>query len=315
MPLLFLNEKSCGSECDPGRADSAMTELARAVLAVAGADRKGTVLVTEEPIKNLQIANGHSIGKWSGKPSSRDLWVRLLQMQSKWPHRAVFPEGEGFYEVDYSHREESAVGLGAAHLMDGIGVSLPVETWWDVPRLALRRAEMVTGDDGQPGIEVSDVEIRHASCPLHVDSHLSWIKDCVAAVRKGGLGAVRQGSHLWEERTTLFPHLEFLPQVEQNLSGLPAAWVASVGRTLTVLDAAAADWDLNTDPICPPCEVRIRPEYEVRRRLCWFTDLDGSEQLFDWHADFAPRPGRIHFRLVHEKATLRIAYVGRKLGV
>ncbi len=314
MPLLFLNERSCGTGCDPAAAERAMTELARAVLGVVRADRAGTVLVSKDPIPGLQIAEGHPIGKWHGNPKNRDLWQRLLVMQSKWPHRAVFPDGEGYYDVEYRHRGDTVEGLGAAHLMDGIGVSLSVDSRWDADRLTLEREQLVEDEDGESRSEVGEVPVRHLSRPGHCEAHRAWIAAGVEAVRSGGLAAVRRGAELWERRTVFFPSLQFLPRVEEELRQLPAGWVPSVRDRLAELEAAVAEWDPAVHPIAPLWRSDVRTEFESRRRHCWFTD-EGREQLFDWHCSFFPTPGRIHFRLLHEERTLRIAYVGRKLDV
>ena len=316
MPLLFLNERSCGTGADPARAERAMTELARAVLAVVRADRAGTVLVSRDPITGLQIADGHPIGKWHGDPKNRDAWRRLLQMQSKWPHRVVFPEGEGFYDVEYRHGGETVDGLGAAHLMDGLGVSLAVEPCWGVGRVWLEREQLVEEEDGEFASHVSDVELRHASSGTHVDEHLRWIAHQVELARRGGLDAVTQGADLWERRAALFPHLEFLPGVEQQLRNLLQAWVRPVGRRLAELDQAVASWNPVTEPGGPQWHSWVTGEGEQRgRELCAFTDLDGRTRIFDTHARFTPGPGRVHFRLVPENKALRVAHVGRKLGI
>lgn len=313
MPLLFLNEISCDTDSDPARAERAMTELARAVLAVVRADRPGTVLVAREPITGLQIAKGQPIGKWAGK--NKEMWQRLLLMQSKWPHRVVYPEGEGFYDVEYRHGDRPADGLGAAHLMDGLGVSLPLDPCWDTDQVRVHRQRLVDDADGGGAFETDEVGVRHLSSSIHCETHGPWIRAGVEAVRAGGLGAVRRGADLWEQRAELFPTLQFLPCVEQDLRQLPDGWVRPVRDRLAELQEAVAAWDPKARPIEPQWRSDVRTEFESRRRLCWFTDDDGTEQLFDWHSEFLPKPGRMHFRLLHDQRTLRIAYVGRKLGV
>lgn len=315
MPLLFLNEKSCGTGCDPDHADRAMTRLARAVLAVLRADRAGTVLVGKEAITALQIADGHPIAKWGGQARNRDYWKRLLQMQSKWPHRAVFPEGEGHYDVEYRHRGEVVDGLGAAHLMDGLGVSLPVDPCWEADHLTLEREQLVEDENDAPGSETSEVHVRHLSDPEHCETHGAWIRECVETARKGGLEAVRQGGELWERRAELFPRLEFLPRVEGDLRELPQAWVQPVCRRLAELDEAVSAWDPASEPDGPQWHSWVTGEHQQRSLLCWFTDLDGERRLFDTHSRFTPGVGRVHFRLVAEKRTVRVAYLGRKLGL
>ncbi|MFC9428080.1 hypothetical protein [Streptomyces sp. NPDC056987] len=315
MPLLFLNEISCATRSDPARAERAMTELARAVLAVLRADRAGTVLVSKEPITGLQIADGHPIGKWHGNPRNRDAWRRLLQMQSKWPHRAVLPDGQDFYDVEYRHRGEPAEGLGTAHLMDGLGLSLAVEPCWGADRVSLEREQLVEEADGGLTSQTTAVELRHASSGAHVDGHLRWIARKAELARGGGLDAITRGADLWERRAALFPRLEFLPGVEHQLRHLLQVWVRPVGRRLAELDRAVASWNPDTGPGGPRWHSWVTGEGEQRaRELCAFTDLDGRTRIFDTHARFTPGPGRVHFRLVPEKRAVRVAHVGRKLG-
>ncbi|MEV1007592.1 hypothetical protein [Streptomyces sp. NPDC049881] len=314
MPLLFLNELSCGTACEPGRADRAMTRFARAVAAVARSDRSGTTLVSKDPITGLLLAEGHPIGKWHGNPRNKELWQRLLLMQSKYPHRAVFPEGTDAYDIEYRHEGDVSEGLGAAHLMDGLGISLPVEARWDADELTLEREQLVEDDDGNTGVRVSAVRVRHLSDPEHCATHHGWIVEGVEAARAGGLASVRRGDELWERRAELFPHLQFIPRVEHDLRQLAEAWVRPVRNRLAELEAAVSAWDPATRPISPQWRSDVRQEFESRRRLCWFED-EGVRRLFEWHCEFLPKPGRLHFRIIAEQRVLRIGYVGRKLGV
>ncbi|MFR9724649.1 hypothetical protein ACL02R_15000 [Streptomyces sp. MS19] len=314
MPLIFLNELSCGTACAPARADRAMTELVRAVAAVARSDRPGTTLVSKDPITGLLLAEGHPIGKWHGNPRNKELWQRLLLMQSKYPHRVVFPEGTDAYDIEYRHEGDVAEGLGAAHLMDGLGVSLPVEARWDADELTLEREQLVEEDDGNTGARVSAVRVRHLSNPEHCATHHGWILEGVAAVRAGGLASVRRGDELWERRAELFPHLQFIPRVEHDLRQMPVEWVAAVRNRLRDLDETSAAWERDASRSEPVWRIWVRPEGETRELFCRFED-EGVRRLFEWHCRFSPKPGRIHFRLVPEQRVLRIGYVGRKLGV
>lgn len=316
MPLLFLNERSCGTGCDPEHADRAMTRFARAVLAVVRADRAGTVLVSKEAITALQIADGHPVGKWGGQARNRDYWRRLLQMQSKAPFKTAFPEGEGFLDVEYRHRGERVDGLGAAHLMEGLGVSLPVDSRWEADHLVLEREQLVEDEDGSPGLETGEVRVRHLSGPDHCEVHDHWVRESVETVRRGGLDSVRQGAELWERRAELFPRLQFLPRVEDDLRGLPRFWVQPVCRRLAELDEAVNAWNPESEPEGPQWHSWVTGEHRQRRsQQCWFTDVDGERRLFDTHSRFTPGVGRVHFRLVAEERAVRVAYLGRKLGI
>ncbi|MER5846854.1 hypothetical protein ABT126_07230 [Streptomyces sp. NPDC002012] len=315
MPLLFLNEISCGTGCEPAHADRAMTEFARTTRAVAKEDRTPTVLVSAVELKSLQIAEGYPIGKWAGNPRNRDAWVRLRQMQNKSPFKVAFPDEKEPYDVEYRHEGDRADGIGAAHLLDGLAVSLPVAARWDTSTLRVEREQLVDADGGGPDTEVSEVEVRHLSARDHVEDHLTWIRERAAWLISTGLADVHSGAALWEKRAELFPRLGFLPHVEQQLRGLLPVSVHVVLRRLAELDRAVTDWDPDIRPEGPLWPGSTRPEHEQRRRSCWFPDLDGTQQLFDLHIDFPPRPGRLHFRLVPKTRTVHIAHIGRKLGV
>ncbi|MGW0791216.1 hypothetical protein ACWD04_23975 [Streptomyces sp. NPDC002911] len=312
MPQLFLNEKSCATRADAQRVNRAMTEMVKAVLAVAREDRAGTRLVADKPVNALELAEGHAIGKWIGTPGTRDLWQRLAILETKWPHREAFPEGESHSDVAYRHDGETVEGLGAAHLTGGLGISLPVEPRWITDRLPLVREELLDDEDGSSAFTA--VEIRHAATTEHVTAHLPWIRQGTDTARQKAVEGLRSGAELWGLRSELFPLLQFLPLAEQHFVQLPEVWVRPVGERLGELQDAVSDWDPERQPVAPQWRSYVRTEFEARRRLCWFTDTDGEDRLFDWHCDFLPSPGRMHFRLVHEERTLRIAYAGRKLG-
>ncbi|MFJ3025915.1 hypothetical protein ACIPH4_33850 [Streptomyces tendae] len=313
MPHLFLNEESCRSTCEPLRADRAMTEFAHATAAVYRADPAGTTLVTEAKLNQLHIARGHPIGKWIGNPKNQAAWTLLLKLRSKSPFKAGLPDGVDGYDAEYRHQGVLVDGLGHAHLAGGMGISLPVDTRWDATTLTLERERLVEieteedeSEDGD-GTESDLVDIRHVSARPHVDEHLAWIKTARDT-------AARTGAEIWAKRDRICPSLQFLPDVEGHLRDLAPDSVAVVRRRLMELEESVADWDPNTKRP-PRWRGDVRGEFEVRKRLCWFTDLDGESRLFYLHTDFPPKPGRLHFRLVPEDRTLRIAHVGRKLGV
>ncbi|MFF6786163.1 hypothetical protein [Streptomyces sp. NPDC012510] len=309
MPLLFLNERSYGSACDPLDADRAMTEFARTAVAVARVDRAGTTLVSDVPLKELQVADGYPVQKWMGNPKNRDSWQRLRLMQSKAPFKTVLPNGEDPFDIEYRYQGGVAKGLGGAHLMDGLGISVPAQACWDASTMVLECEQLVESADGSTGTWVSEVEVRHVSVERHLDTHLAWIR----AARDT---AVHTGAQLWERRADLFPHLQFLPRVEADLRVLPQVWVGPVRRRLIELEEAVAEWDPATRPEGPQWRSWVTGEHGERKRdYGWFTDLDGRPGLFDTHSRFTPDEGRVHFRLVPEDKAVRVAYLGRKRGI
>jgi hypothetical protein len=313
VPHLFLNEKSCETTADPDRVNRAMTKLVKAIVAIAAVDRPGTVLVAREHVKALQLAEGHPVGKWIGTPEAKDLWRRLLLMQTKYPHDDAFPEGETFSDVAYSHDGVPVIGLGAAHLMGGIGVSLPLEPRWDATRLTLVREELVDDEDG--GSVLTEVEVPHAATREHVEAHLPWLREENQAALRDDLSGIRTGAELWERCAELFPHLRFLPHVETQLRELRQYWVHPVRKRLAEMDRAVVLWDAATQLDGPQWGSAVTPEHQGRKRdHCLFTDLDGTPQYFDTHLRFTPGAGRLHFRFLAATRRVHIAHIGGKLG-
>lgn len=306
MPLLFLNEKSCGVACDPDRVDAAMADLVEAVRAVAKEDPDETSLVSEVALKSLEIAQGYPVGKWIGaSPKNHARWQRLLGLRNRSPVRSVFPEPDADGHLDYRHEGEEAQALGAAHFMDGVAVSLSVSREWQRPTVSIERSELVELDDGALDFVHDTVDVRHISAPPHVEEHLGWI-------RESSLARAVTGRQIWERRTDLYPSLQFLPRTEAQFIDLDPRWVVPVRRCLERLDAAAAAWDPAATHE-PEWQSKVTPEGETRKRVCWFEDLNGQSELFHLHARFTPGAGRIHFRPVGEEGTLRIAHVGGKI--
>ncbi|WP_405717089.1 hypothetical protein [Streptomyces sp. NBC_00046] len=315
MPQLFLNEKSCETTADPDRVNRAMTEMVKAVLAVAREDRRGTALVTQESsLMALQLAQGHHISKWMGAQGTEELRVLLKRLEDKSPYETVFPEGETFSDIAYRHGGEPVKGLGFAHLLGGIGISLPLEARWVEDRITLVQEELV--DDEDTGSVLTEVEVRHAAHAEHVDSHLPWIREEKEAALRGDLSAMRTGAELWERCTDLFPHLRFLPHVEAQVRELKQYWVHPVRKRLAEMDRAVLLWDEAAEPEGPQWGSIVTPEHSARKRdHCLFTDLDGVSKYFDTHLRFTPDEGRLHFRFMKEIRRVHIAHIGRKLGI
>jgi hypothetical protein len=306
VPLLFLNEKSWATTCDQTRADAAMADFVDAVRAVAKEDPGQTSLVSEVELKSLEIAEGYPVGKWIGSsPKNHARWQRLLGLRNRSPVRSIFPTPDADGNLEYRHEGETVRGLGAAHFMDGIAVSLRVAPQWQTPTVSLERSELVELEDGSLEFEHDTVDVRHISAPPHVDGHLGWI-------RRSSLSRAATGRQIWEHKEDLYPYLQFLPRTEAQLSELDPRWVVPVRRCLERLDAATEAWDPAAMPE-PEWQSKVTPEGETRKRVCRFEDVDGTWQTFHLHARFTPGAGRIHFRLIGEEGKLRIAHVGMKI--
>jgi len=305
--LLFLNELSCGTPQSSSRVDAVMQDFV-ALLRYVKHRRPDAVLISSVKRDELELAQGYYVNQWIGAGrKNRDLWQFIRGMQNHAPYSAVLPPGtaEG---AEYRVNGVEARGLGAAHIMDGLLVSLGVASTWDTAWVEAICDEL---DEESKDIVGSQVTVRHAATTGHAQSHEDWI-------RQSGLSTFRLGIEIWDARADIYPHLQFLPRVQEDLRDLTPEWVIPVANRLASLNEKveqwdpgkrhAPDWEGNWDG-------RVTPEAEQRKRLCWFMDLDGEQRLFDLHARFKPHPGRVHLRLIPEESKARIAYVGRKLGI
>ncbi|MFJ9830533.1 hypothetical protein ACIRU2_03850 [Streptomyces sp. NPDC101169] len=303
--MLFLNEKSCVSSCRRDAVDTAMREFV-ALLKGVRDSRRDLALVTELALKDLELAPGYPLSQWAAHGRNRDLWRFVRTLQNHAPSRSVVPDDVSVDEVEYRHDGAVVHGLAAAHLLDQLAVSLPVEQRWDAYLVTLDRQMMVEEEDGAIGIRQDRVDARHASRRDHADMHHEWI-------RRSGLDAVTTGTQLWERRADFFPHLDFLPRTEADLADLRKVWLAPAKRLLLSLEESAALWRPAEKPE-PDWKTHITPESTSRFPLCTFPDVDGRPRTFSLHGRMTPGHGRLHFALVPGSVppTLRIAYIGAK---
>ncbi len=303
--LLFFNELSCSTPQPKEQADEALRRFIQMLREVTKWRRDAT-LISEVVLKELEIAPGYYIAEWAGKPANVDLWRWVLRMRNRAPSSAELPSGvrEG---VDYLWAGGPALALRAAHLLDGMLVSLLVDPVWDSPWLSATRTTLSEDTNGEPVLCEEPVEVRHAATSDHVASHLDWFE-------QAGLPDLKRGAEIWAARGDVFPNLQFLPQVKRQLDDLRLDWVVPAAYELRRINDAVGDWDPQRMPE-PIWRSKVTGEGETRKRICRFQDLDGVERTFDLHGRFTPGAGRIYFRLVAEAGRATVAHVGLKLGI
>jgi len=304
--LLFFNELSNTAHAEPRSIDQAMAEFVELLRTIRGW-RGDTALVTEEPLKLMEIAPGYSIQQWIARSSvNLDRWRFIRAIQNRAPYRSVLPDSVET-GVEYRHDGYRVRGIGAAHLLDGLAVSLPLGVAWGEPWIAVLRLMLAEDERGEVALREEQVDVRHASLPAHAVRHKAWVQDA-------GREHLTSGAGIWDSRAHHFPHLTFLPRVEGDLRGLSQDWVRPVVDALLGIERAVADWS-EERTAWPEWKTKVSGDSESRRHLCWFDDLDGITRIFELHARLTPGVGRLHFRLVAEDRSARVAYIGRKLGI
>jgi hypothetical protein len=302
--LLVLNELSYKEgQVHSDKLSASIHELVQLIRCIRR-HRDDSVLATEAGLFDLEIATGYTMRAWAADGRNRTAMQYLKSVRQRAPFQGIAPPNlEGVAE--YRHRGRSAEGLGLAHLVGGLGLSLNLDDDWRTTSVVLDRTALEENADGQLVLIESQVDVRHAATEDHVTEHERWLCD-------EGIAHVRTGDGLWRVCADVFPNLVFLPRVQDNLAGLRAEWIEPVKERLAELQTATARWDVAANPT-PEWLSHVTPESQSRRQLCQFVDLDGTVRLFETHARFTPGAGRIYFRMDGAKGKLVIAHIGRKL--
>lgn len=302
--LVFLNELSYqDTEARREEISTALNDFV-ALLRDIRRHRPGAALVTEIAFGNLDIGTGFSMRQWQADARNRDTARFIRALRNRAPSSGGLAS-EVRDTVEYSHDGRTALCLGAAHVSEGLAVSLLLSPAWDASRLLLRCHSLAENDAGDVFLEHTDEQVRHASRICHVAEHRYWMCET-------GLRDVHTGSELWRVREDVFSRLRFLPRVADDLVGLRKEWIHPAKELLAKLQDAVARWDPTQAPT-PTWLTKVTPEHEQRKRLCWFDDPVGGHALFDLHARLTPGAGRLHFRWDATKHEVIIGYVGQKL--
>ncbi|MDT0402694.1 hypothetical protein [Streptomyces edwardsiae] len=310
MPLLvFLNERSCASECGADEVAAGMREFV-AVLKELRRWRDIS-LATQSPLPESELARGYYFAQWRNDARNKEEFLFIQAMRNRrTTFQAALHASAAADRGDVWHRHGGAdvQGLGAARMADGLAVSLPLDPVWDACWLDLAIEELTEDPDtGDVRADEYTERVRHASRVAHLGEHEEW-------GRAEGLDAVSCGAELWAGRADFFPDLQFLPHVRDDLENLDPKWFKGARRLLRQLQETAAAWDPVSSPTGPHWEApRIRPEHETARRDRYWDDLDGESRCFELHGNLNRDAGRVYFRLVHEEKAIRIAHIGRHL--
>jgi len=175
--------------------------------------RHDIALVTHVSIKKIELANGYHVAQWiAAKPANRDRWRLIRAIQNRSPFRSVMAHG-AHHEVEYRYNGQVADGLKAAHLLDGLALSLRLDSAWEDAWVWADQSMLVEDDSGEVMVREDRVDVRHAATDQHATRHKDW-------VQASGRDELTTGSITWQRREDFFPHLEFLPRVQDDLQHL-----------------------------------------------------------------------------------------------
>jgi hypothetical protein len=298
--LAFLNELSCPADAyDEAAAQRGVVGLVATLKALRKVH--GTAaLHSSVPLGEVSLGKDAWLGSLAEGPL-RDEWRYLRGFDNRAPFRVGLGEAFGM-ESEYRYEGECAEGLGLSHALGTLGVSLDFDRW-NHSRLELQRIYLNENDECYS----EQVEICHACSAEHIGALEEWL-------RRAPLAHVNDGDDLWHRRSELFPHLQFLAQVKDQIRGLKAGEVRlhSAAAGLMDLEVAVSRWDYTNTPL-PTFLTKVTPEHEQRRKKFQFKNLAGVVKSFDLHSRFTPGAGRIHLWCDRSDGTATIAHVGEKV--
>ena len=259
-----------------------------------------------------ELAVGYTVAHWyaTAEPDLRQLLLGIA-MKTEFPDEVGsilsdrFSLSE-FYLTEGAESEASAQarGLGAAYLLDGIGVSFPSEPRWAQTRIALRHLRL----DRDCHAREDTVEVLNLSGPTHAEQ----VSDSI--VRRCQLALAEDPLRLASRKNECFPHLRFGRAVDRYLDNLPPAILSRVVQKLMILDDACRKWrqaDTMTFPELSDCRAESEPTMQQYGDRRIFSDPQGRDQTYERHV---PVGGyRIHLRVVHQPRGIEVGYVGRHL--
>jgi hypothetical protein len=316
MPLqLYLNDLSAPASAVPRPQSVAYLKRLVATIRAARAIDGRLILNCEHPLNELPLGEATTVAsiRNDGECVEESQYLKTLNNRaplSKVLAEAYRPDARGFeYRIPAGvsiAAGSPANALGLAHLLKGLGISLPSDNLWQLRIIVLDLLEL--NQNGH--LSQREVSARNASDVDDVLAH-------EASLREDLRPSFRDGRALWTLKDELLPNLVFIPrtraQIEAILFGDPL--LEQVWIKLSGIDRAIATWAVANTPY-PMFPFNVRPESHNRRALVRFRDAQGVERTFSEHADLAPIEGRVHFIVETEpRRRALIGHVGRKLGI
>jgi len=318
MPLqLFLNELSAPNEQLVHAISILHLKQLVATVREARCIDRAAILNSEIPLANFPLGEGTTIAsiRNSGECVEESLYLKTINNRApltlavaEAARNQPDPELCEYRLCSFApvRPSETVLGLGLAHLVNGLSLSLATHDFWREHSI-----EMDLSTLNAVGEVVTDqVTARNADSPAAVASHADALRELLTPVFSGG-------AELWERRVELLPNLLFIPRTRAQLQAiLPGDPIlAQVWIKLNGIDQAIEAWKI-TKGSYPMFPFNVRPESRSRRAMAEFEDIEGNKRTFSDHCDLAPTESRIHF--IVETAPQRhalIGHIGRKLGI
>lgn len=260
----------------------------------------------------LELADNYYVNQWV-EESPKDEVVLLFKnilTQSPLINDDDVEIKNQWGNIEYSIGNQVAKGLGAAHFLDTLAVSL-----WFEPSdfcdniVGLLRSEF---DDDADAI-VTTATVIHSSKEEHPDTHKAWFEKRLKE-------EAEKRKDIWVKRETYFPHLVFCGETEKNLTqGETLAGISRVFEKLQRLNDYAAEWkeggfsidEVGKKGVDVSNESDSTMQHLKLKNLRKFRLPDGTKAVFEPHIKTGDL--RFHFYTDEEAHQIYVGYIGKHL--
>jgi hypothetical protein len=289
---------------DESAANEKMICLVDTLIAAHDAGITGAFRIPED-FYVLPIAPDYSVYDWvsNRRNVNFDYQSLLSNMATQIPFLSGFEDVyETSREEEYFFDSQRSLGIGIAHLLDGLSVSF-FHSNWDTNNIEIKICRI------KDNSVVEDIEhVIHANHPKHIATHKNWIE-------KRLLKTVRDGKEMWQRREEFFPSLLFCDRVEKQICALTSGseMIQPIMHHLLALNdfnqiCISSGPDLSRLRVSASRDstVTLNQYSEEREFRC----PDGIVRIFSLHTKISLNAWRIHFYFENQ---IIIGHIGEHL--
>lgn len=302
--LLVFNELSATPIApDLGRGQKRLEDFSNILIDARIKGRK--MLVTPPYFPQMEISAGYSVGRWLSeyKHGDHERRLRIKTLVDRRSHYSEFVSAD--QDIEYRLTGQLAEGLSVAFSSDGLALSFRSSDQWNVTSVTIEKSWVAEQD-----VETRALDVLHASCTDHLESHVEWL-------RKKEPPPPANGLQVWNDRASLFPRLAFCDSVEDQITRLGGnePRFKAIMRGLQDLQNYCESWNTANFDIhrLANASGESEPTLNMYRDERTFKCPDGEYRVFEWHLKRGDT--RIHFFDFPEKKRILVGYVGAHLRI
>jgi len=273
---------------------------------VAGVNR---VLRTHIDVNNTLLTLEYPLARWRND-GGVDLEARryFRSLISQYPPLDDLPEIKNdMLAQDFFYQDRLSYGFGIAYFLESLSISLPSLGDWDINMIEVQTHWLDESGD----LMANEVQIPHASNPLHIDELAGWITERIET-------GIQNGDDLWRRRGELFPNLIFCDHIAEQILPLQHGnpLFRQIVKRLFELQTYCSAWlegPFSPEQLPFKATVESEPTMQKYRNERIFTCPDGNEITFTWHGRMTPGAWRIYFDIGIGPGMMHVGYIGPKL--